>query len=492
MNKNKKTVLVITDGIGYNDSKFFNAFYNAKKPTYDKMFASLPHSKIKTSGLAVGLPEGQMGNSEVGHMCIGSGRVLYQNLVRINKAIEEKTLEKNRALNDLFSTCKDIHIVGLFSDGGVHSHILHVKELAKIAKKNGKKVFIHALTDGRDVGQKDSPKYVKMIQDILDDDIVFASMGGRFYAMDRDKRWERVEQGYNTIVNANNKTTLSPLEYLNYMYEKDITDEFIEPACFGEYEGIKKDDGVILANFRNDRMRQFASALGCEDFDGFKVKNRYKLITITEYDKNFTFPIMFENEKLENTLSQVISKNGLSQLHTAETEKYAHVTFFFNGGVEEPEENETRVLVPSPKVSTYDKQPQMNAPKVGDVVLKAMEEEYDFIVVNFANGDMVGHTGDYEASIKAVEAVDKELGRILEKSDERSYNVLITSDHGNCEELKDKDEKVLTNHTTYDVFCILKADGFTCIKDGGLSNIAPTILKLMGLVVPEEMNEALV
>ncbi len=492
MSKDKKTVLIITDGIGYNQQNFYNAFYHAKKPNYDKLFSSCPNSLIKTSGLAVGLPEGQMGNSEVGHMCIGSGRVLYQNLVKINKAIEEKTLQTNSALVDFLDTTKDIHLVGLFSDGGVHSHIKHIFALAQIAKQNGKKVYIHALSDGRDVSPNAMPSYLKMFEAIKCDKITLASIGGRFFVMDRDNRWDRVKQGYEVIVRAKNKTTLSPHEYIQNSYKNELTDEFIKPVCFENYKGIDPQDGVILINFRNDRMRQFASCIGDENFKEFKIKNTFKVLTMTEYDKNFPYPVLFKSEKLKNTLSQVVAAHGLSQFHTAETEKYAHVTFFFNGGVEDMEENETRVLIPSPKVATYDRKPQMSAKEVTNAVIKAMKNAYDFIVVNFANGDMVGHTGNFEASIKAVETVDEQIGAILKISDEEHYNILIISDHGNCEELKDANGDLLTNHTTYDVFCILKAKGHDKIKNGGLSNIAPTILKLMGLPIPNEMDEALI
>ncbi len=492
MIKDKKTLLIITDGIGHNTKDFYNAFYHAKKPTYDKLFSSYPNSLIKTSGLAVGLPEGQMGNSEVGHMCIGSGRVLYQNLVKINRAIEDETLQKNPSLIQFLDNTKDVHLVGLFSDGGVHSHINHIFELAKIAKQNGKKVYIHALSDGRDVSPNALPIYLDEFEKIKCEEIKLASIGGRFFSMDRDNRWDRVQKGYETIVNAKNKTLLTPYEYVKKSYENDITDEFIEPACFDDYEGLGADDGIILMNFRNDRMRQFVTCLGDEKFSEFETEGVFKILTMTEYDKNFSYPVLFRSEKLVNTLSQVIAKHGLSQFHTAETEKYAHVTFFFNGGVEDMEENETRVLIPSPKVATYDLKPEMSAKEVGETVRKAMKGSYDFIVVNFANGDMVGHTGNFEASIKAVEAVDNEIGQILKASDDFGYNVLITSDHGNCEELKDENENSLTNHTTYDVYCFLKAKGYEKINDGGLNNIAPTILKLMGLDIPNEMDEALI
>ncbi len=490
--QNRKTILIITDGIGCNKNEHYNAFFHAKKPAYDKLFSSYPNSLLKTSGLAVGLPEGQMGNSEVGHMSIGSGRILYQNLVKINKSIQDDTFKTNPALVEFLKDCKDLHLLGLFSDGGVHSHIEHIFALAKIAKEAGKKVFIHALSDGRDVDVNAMPTYLEMFKDIECDSIKLASVGGRFFTMDRDNRWERVQKGYSVIVDGTNKTTLNPLEYIKESYNKGITDEFIEPACFGDYEGFEDEDGVVLMNFRNDRMRQFASCIGDEKFSEFKIKKSYKTLTMTEYDKNFTYPVLFRSEKPKNTLSQIIAKHGLSQFHTAETEKYAHVTFFFNGGVEEPEVNETRVLIPSPKVATYDLKPQMSAKEVGDAVRKAMNGGYDFIVVNFANGDMVGHTGNFEASVKAVEAVDGQIGLIMDECDKLGYNLLITSDHGNCEELKDENGKALTNHTTYDVFCFLKAKGYDSIKNGGLNNIAPTVLKLMGLDIPKEMDEPLI
>lgn len=489
---NKKTLLIITDGIGYNKEHKFNAFLSAKKPTYDKLFKSTPYSLISTSGMSVGLPDGQMGNSEVGHMCIGSGRILYQNLVKINQAVQENTLEKNDALVGLFDKTESIHILFLLSDGGVHSHINHTIELAKIAKKEGKKIFLHLITDGRDVSPSSAKTYLKMLDPILDENVLIASISGRFFTMDRDKRWQRVQKGYDAFVNATPKTKKSPNEYISYMYEKGITDEFIEPVAFDGFDGVKKDDGIILANFRNDRMREIAQALGDKEFKEFPTKGTFNVITMTKYDESFSYPIMFKPDILENTLAQVISDNGLSQLHTAETEKYAHVTFFFNGGVEEPTLNESRVLIPSPKVATYDMKPQMSAKEVGEAVLKAMDEEYDFIVVNFANGDMVGHTGVFDAAVKAVEAVDEELGRIFDKSDDKGYNVILTSDHGNCEMMQDENGKVLTNHTTFDVYCFVKAPHVTKVQKGGLSNIAPTILKLMDLPIPPQMDKPLI
>ncbi len=489
----KKCILIITDGIGYKPNGRANAFESAEKPTYDELFRSVPHSLIHTYGLHVGLPEGQMGNSEVGHMTIGSGRVLYQDLVKISLALKDGTLEENEVLRELLSKSGRIHLIGLMSDGGVHSHIEHTIGLAKIAAKAGKRVFLHLITDGRDVSPTSAPEYLKQLEEILDDNITVATLGGRFYTMDRDQRWERVEKGYRAIAMAEPKTELSPLRYVENSYEEGVTDEFILPTAFDGYEGLKDGDGVLFTNFRSDRMREIVTALGDPNFDRFERKPLHlHIATMTEYDKSFAYPVLFRKEVPKNTLAEVISDAGLSQLHTAETEKYAHVTFFFNGGVEEPVENESRVLIPSPKVKTYDMKPEMSAPQVGDAVLTAMDEEYDFIVVNFANGDMVGHTGNFEAAVKAVEAVDRELGRIVEKAKRKDYRMVLTSDHGNCEEMVDDEGNILTNHTVGDVWCFVMAPGVEEVKPGALNNIAPTVLKLMELPIPKEMDEPLI
>ncbi len=492
MEKNR-VLLVITDGIGYRSSCENNAFCQAKKPAYDYLFANIPNSLVKTSGLAVGLPEGQMGNSEVGHMSIGSGRVLYQNLVKISKSIEDGTLAKNEVLKSTISKSNKIHIVALLSDGGVHSHIEHIIALSQIASKEGKKVFLHLITDGRDVDPKSASEYISQIEDNLDQNISIATISGRFYSMDRDTRWDRIERGYRAIVQAEPNTKLSPKDYIFSQYNKDITDEFLDPTSFGDYSGFENGDGIIFANFRSDRMRELVDSIGNDKFSEFERPNlNLNIATITVYNKDFPYPVIFEDQLPKNTLAEVISKASLTQLHTSETEKYAHVTFFFNGGVEEPFLNETRVLVPSPNVKTYDLKPQMSAPEVGENVRKAMKEEYDFIVVNFANGDMVGHTGDFQAGIKAVEAVDHELGQIIELAKEKNYSLIITSDHGNCEEMKSPEGKTLTNHTTYDVFCFVMSEGVDKVKNGGLNNIAPTVLKLMNLEIPSEMDEPLI
>lgn len=491
--KTKKVLLVITDGIGHRESCKDNAFCNAKKSAYDYLFENVPYSYVQTSGLAVGLPEGQMGNSEVGHMSIGSGRVLYQNLVKISKSIEDDTLKDNPVLKDIMIASNDIHIVGLLSDGGVHSHINHLIATAKLASKNGKKVHLHLITDGRDVAPDSAQKYIDMIEESLDDNISIATLSGRFYSMDRDTRWDRVAEGYKAIAKGYPQSGLSATQYLKVQYEKEIYDEFLEPAAFGRYEGFKENDGVIFINFRSDRMRELVDVIGNSAFSEFE-RNPVKLhlATMTQYNKAFPYPVIFEEKLPQNTLAQVISEAGLSQLHTSETEKYAHVTFFLNGGVEEPFMNETRVLVPSPDVKTYDMKPEMSAPEVGQNVQKAMKEGYDFIVVNFANGDMVGHTGNYDAGIKAVEAVDKELEALIQMSKEEGYSLVITSDHGNCEEMKNSTGDRLTNHTLYEVFCFVMDEDVKDVKNGGLNNIAPTVLKLMGLEIPREMDEALV
>ena len=489
----KKTVLIITDGIGHNSSCSFNAFCNAKKPTYDYLFSNVPYSLIHTYGEYVGLPEDQMGNSEVGHMTIGSGRVLYQDLVKIHLAIKNDTLKDNVIVKNTIEKSNNIHLIGLASDGGVHSHIDHIIALAKIAQNKNKKVWLHLITDGRDVAPDCAKIYIEKVINICNENIKIATIGGRYYGMDRDNRWDRVELAYNAIANATPKTKDNILDFIDNSYKNEIFDEFLIPTALDGYDGIKDGDGVIFCNFRSDRARELSSVFAKNDFKEFEKKTlNVQIASMTQYDKNIPIPVIFEKDNPTNTLAQVISDAGLSQLHTAETEKYAHVTFFFNGGVEEPFLNETRVLIPSPNVATYDLQPQMSAPKVGEAVKLAMKNQTDFIVVNFANGDMVGHTGVYEAAIKAVEAVDYELGLILEEAKKENYNIVLTSDHGNCEMMKDENGNTLTNHTVGDVYCFVIAPNVTKVKEGSLNNIAPTVLKLMGLDIPKEMDEPLI
>jgi 2,3-bisphosphoglycerate-independent phosphoglycerate mutase len=489
----KKVVLVITDGIGFCSKTEHNAFFNATKPTYDKLFKQTPHSLIDTFGLSVGLPEGQMGNSEVGHMSIGSGRVLYQDLVKISLALNENTLRDNKELKTLMNSSNRLHLIGLMSDGGVHSHIEHFMGIADIAAAEGKEVFLHLITDGRDVSPTSAQKYIAKVEEHLNENVKIATISGRFYSMDRDNRWERLQRGYDAIVHANPKTDNTPAGYIGFSYSMGETDEFVAPTAFEGYDGFKEGDSVLTVNFRSDRMREMVSAIGDSDFSRFsRLHVNVNLATITEYDKSFNFPVLFRKDVPKNTLAEVISANGLRQLHTAETEKYAHVTFFLNGGIDEPYTNETRVLIPSPDVKTYDEKPEMSAKEVGSAVLTAMDEAYDFVVVNFANGDMVGHTGDFEAAKIAVTTVDAQLGLILNKAKENDYSVLITSDHGNCEEMRDEDGNILTNHTVGKVWCFVQADGVTKVETGALNNIAPTVLKLMDIEIPLEMDHALI
>ncbi len=488
-----KTLLIITDGIGRNSSCNFNAFCNAKKPTYDYLFKNVPYSLIHTYGEYVGLPDNQMGNSEVGHMTIGSGRVLYQDLVKIHLAIKNDTLKDNIIVKNTIEKSNNIHLIGLASDGGVHSHIDHIIALAKIAQNKNKKVWLHLITDGRDVAPDCAKIYIEKVINICNENIKIATIGGRYYGMDRDNRWDRVELAYNAIANATPKTKDNILDFIDNSYKNKIFDEFLIPTALDGYDGIKDGDGVIFCNFRSDRARELSSVFAKNDFKEFEKKTlNVQIASMTLYDKNIPIPVIFEKDNPTNTLAQVISDAGLSQLHTAETEKYAHVTFFFNGGVEEPFLNETRVLIPSPNVATYDLQPQMSAPKVAEAVKLAMKNQTDFIVVHFANGDMVGHTGVYEAAIKAVEAVDYELGLILEEAKKENYNIVLTSDHGNCEMMRDENGNTLTNHTVGDVYCFVIAPNVKEVKTGSLNNIAPTVLKLMGLDIPKEMDEPLI
>jgi 2,3-bisphosphoglycerate-independent phosphoglycerate mutase len=484
----RKAILVITDGIGFSEKTKFNAFYNAKTPTYDKLFETTPYGMVATSGLSVGLPDGQMGNSEVGHMTIGSGRVLYQDLVKISQAISNGELEE-RVAKALES--EKVHLIGLFSDGGVHSHIEHLFGLIDIVLKHGKKPILHLISDGRDVAPKSVKKYLEMLFEKFEERVEIASIGGRFFAMDRDKRWDRVEKGYRAIVEASPKSESTVLEYVESRYQNGESDEFLTPISFGSR--VEDGDSIIFYNFRSDRMREIVEAVGNEEFVEFpREKREVSLFTATSYQEDFPHAILFPKEVPQNGLSETISKFGLSQLHTAETEKYAHVTFFFNGGLEEPFLNESRILVNSPAVKTYDEKPEMSAVEVTDEVLKGMDFGYDFIVVNYANGDMVGHTGVFEAGIEAVETVDRELGRVLEKAKNLGYSLVLTSDHGNCEEMVDENGNTLTNHTTGDVWCFVEAEGVSEVQSGNLSNIAPTVLKLMGIEIPKEMEKPLI
>lgn len=488
----KKVLLVITDGIGYEKENKWNAFYHAKKPNYEWLFSNVPYSFLSTFGEDVGLPKGQMGNSEVGHMCIGAGRVLYQDLVKISNSINSGMLAKNPILLDFISNKNVVHLCGLLSDGGVHSHLDHTIGLIKILESLKKQIRLHIITDGRDVSPKSAKKYISQILDLQIPNLKISTICGRFYAMDRDNRWDRTLIALECIANGVNKQN-DPLEYIDLQYANGISDEFIIPCSF-DYDGFESKEGLIFTNFRSDRARQIVKALsGMGDFtlNYNPSKINIEILTMCEYDETFTFPILFPKENISNSLSQIISENNLKQFHVAESEKYAHVTFFFNCGKEEPFLNEDRILVPSPKVKTYDLIPQMSAKEISFHTLEAMEKGYDFILVNFANGDMVGHTGDFEASIKAVEAVDFELGRLIKGAKKNNYSFIITSDHGNCEKMKDENDNPLTNHTAGYVWCFIYDDAVKNVNNGGLSNVASSVLKLLNIKAPKEMNPPL-
>ena len=489
----KKVLLVITDGIGFNESDYYNAFAKAKTPTYDLLFKNYQNSKIQTSGLSVGLPEGQMGNSEVGHMSIGSGRVIYQNLVKINDRIKDKSLFAMPVFKDIIQKSNAIHIVALFSDGGVHSSLEHIKAVILEASKTNT-VYLHIISDGRDVRPQSVKQYIQEVEQLLNENIKIATISGRFYAMDRDNRWDRVRQAYDSIAYGDNNSKFDIYDYIDDMYKQDVYDEFIVPASFDAYGGIQDNDGIIFCNFRSDRMREMAMSFE-DGFDSFQEVNKYNIktniLTMTSYSDEFNFPVWIVKNNIINTLSQVVSDNNLRQFHIAETEKYAHVTFFLNGGVDKAFKGEDRKLISSMDVKTYDEAPEMRAKDIADGIIEAMDSQYDYIVANFANGDMVGHTGNFEASIRAVEVVDDALARLMLAREKYGYDILITSDHGNCEEMKDADGNTLTNHTTKDVFCFCISENYKNIKDGSLSNIAPSILKLMDLDIPKEMDKSI-
>jgi len=491
--KIQKTLLVITDGIGYSKNTKYNAFYNAKTPTYDKLFKTTPHSLIATYGEHIGLPHNQMGNSEVGHISIGCGQVLPSLLVQIDEAIKNDTLKTNKQLLQLANDNNNIHIIGLISDGGVHAHIEHIKYIAKTCaniKTNTKsKIWLHLISDGRDVGYKSVKTYIKQMQDICNDNIQIATLSGRFYAMDRDKRYERVFKAYDAMVNgANAKSDI--LEYVDECYSNEIYDEFIEPASFNGFKGIDGNDGVVFCNFRNDRIRELLYTLAKDGFDEFETKDfahsKPDVLLITQYDDNLPQKVIFDKVQPKETIASIISKEGLKQAHIAESEKYAHVTFFFNGGVEAKHEGESHILVPSLKVASYADVPHMRAKEITDKTIEAMNDN-DFIVINYANGDMVGHCGIYESAIKAVESVDAQLERIIKACEENDFSLIITSDHGNCEDMMDENGTPLTSHTVGDVFCFVLDKRVKEVKDGTLCNLANSVFLLMGLKTNDNM-----
>ena len=500
-------ILIVLDGWGINSRKDGNAQALAKMPFVEKVFKEYPHSQLETSGLSVGLPQGQMGNSEVGHLTMGAGRVVYQELTRIDREIETGNFFKNKTLLDAIAAIKKssgaLHLMGLVSDGGVHSHINHLFALLDMAKQNGLgKVFIHAFLDGRDTPPASGKGYIENLQAQLDKIGTgrIATIAGRYYAMDRDNRWERVEKAYKALRNGDGRWSKSAVEAVAEAYQRGETDEFVLPTVITSNNKpltiIKDGDGIIFFNFRADRARELTRAFTQENFKEFNRGNKPKLSTyacLTEYDATFNLPVAFPPQSLKNILTEILSKNKIKQLRIAETEKYAHVTFFFNGWVEKPFDREERVLIPSPKeVPTYDKKPEMSAYLVTDELVKRIKgSDYKFILVNYANGDMVGHTGVMDAAVRACEVVDECLSKVITAAREKGWIALITSDHGNIEQLIDYHTKdTYTAHTTNPVPFVLidNESKNVSLRDGGLSDVAPTILDLMGMDKPQEMT----
>lgn len=500
---NKKVVLMILDGWGITQNPYVSAPFQAQTPYIDSLIQNYPHATLRTDGEFVGLPEGQMGNSEVGHTNLWAGRIVYQNLVRISKAVRENTLKDEpnleKALHYAKTHYKKIHLLGLVSDGGIHSHIEHLKWLLKVMKDEDlDQVFVHMFTDGRDCDPQSAVRFLTDLQTTLGQTTgKLASLVGRYYAMDRDNRWERVKKAYDLLVHGQGTPSQDAQASLQASYQQGITDEFLEPVVMTDTEGnpiakIGDEDVVIFFNYRTDRGRELTQALSQQDFPELNMqKLPLYFVTMTNYDKTFEkVHVIYDTDNLTNTLGEVLSKAGKTQIRIAETEKYPHVTFFFSGGREEPFEGETRLLCPSPKVATYDLQPEMSAFDIRDAIVPELEKgEVDFVCLNFANGDMVGHTWNLQAAIKACEAVDQCAQKIIETALANGYSTLVIADHGNCETMRNPDGSPHTSHTTNPVPFILVDQDKITVKDGVLGDIAPTILKLMGVAQPSEMDQ---
>lgn len=500
----KPTALIILDGFGCRDEVKGNAVAQAKKPNFDRYYNEYPHNQLIACGLDVGLPAGQMGNSEVGHLNIGAGRIVYQSLTRINKSIEDGDFFENEVLIDTMKHVKEhqstLHLMGLLSDGGVHSHYQHLFALLKLAKEQGvEKVYVHAFLDGRDVGQETALKYIEDTEAQFRNLGVgqFASVSGRYYAMDRDKRWEREQLAYDAMTYGKGKEYKSAAEGVQASYAEGITDEFVVPFVvkdpdFGfENTGVNDGDGMIFFNFRPDRAAQLSEVYTNEEFVGFKMDKRLigiKFVTFTKYSDDIKADVVFEKENLINTIGEVVAANGMTQLRIAETEKYPHVTYFMSGGRNDTFDGERRILIDSPKVATYDLKPEMSAYEVKDALINELnKQDLDLIILNFANPDMVGHSGMLEPTIKAIEAVDECLGEVVDRILELGGRAIITADHGNSDEVVTLDDQPMTAHTTNPVPVIV-TDKSVTVNSGRLADLAPTLLDLLGVEQPVEMT----
>ncbi len=499
---NKKVILMILDGWGITQDPKVSAIFNAKTSYIDNLYNLYPNASLRTDGEHVGLPEGQMGNSEVGHMNLGAGRIVYQNLVRINMAVKEKTLGQEKVLLNALKYAKEnnknIHLLGLVSNGGIHSHIDHLKGLLDVAaENNAKNVFLHAFTDGRDCDPKSGEFFINDIQEYMSKTTgEVATITGRYYAMDRDKRWERVKISYDGMVNGVGTKSTNAIESIVKSYDEGVTDEFIKPIIMSNADGtpkakIQEDDVVIFFNYRTDRGRELTEVLTQKDYPEFGMKTMpLHYVTITNYDETYKgINVIYNTDNLVDTLGEVLEKAEKKQIRIAETEKYPHVTFFFSGGREQEFEGEKRLLCPSPKVATYDLKPEMSAYEIKDAIIPELKKgEVDFVCLNFANGDMVGHTGDMDAAIKACEAVDQCVKEVITSANENNYTTIVIADHGNCETMKNPDGSPHTAHTTNPVPFIIVDNDIKSIKDGVLGDIAPTILELMGVEQPKAMT----
>ena len=499
---NKKAFLIILDGWGIGKKDSSDAIASTPTPFIDSLIKKYPHATVRTSGEDVGLPDGVMGNSEVGHLNIGAGRVIFQDLVKINKAVADNSILQNQTLLDAYAYAKKegkkIHLIGLLSDAGVHSMDHHAYKLCDMAKDHGiDNIFIHALMDGRDTDPRSGLEYMKRLQNHLKkSNGKVASIIGRYYGMERDKRWDRVAQAYQLLVHGTGTPTTDPMQAIQNSYDQDITDEFIKPTVCVDTQGnpiakIEKDDVVICFNYRTDRLREMTTVLTQQDMPEHSMKTLdLYYVTMTRYDDSFKgVKLIFDKDNLNDTLGEVVSKAGKTQIRIAETEKYAHVTFFFSGGREDVFEGESRILINSPKVATYDLQPEMSAPEVADAIApKLVEGKTDFICLNFANGDMVGHTGVYTAIQTAIKTVDACVEKVVTAAQKSGYDVLIIADHGNAEFAVNEDGSANTAHTTNPVPSILVSERYSAIKDGRLADIAPTILKIMELDIPKAMT----